>query len=157
MLTRYNGPLKGDDSVTSGYNPQDGKVFELITLADFNRAVATSGPKVMCVCFHNGSPTPERAFDSMKAVYPNVHLYKVNTLNSEDIKNKYADGGAKPYFKFYERGTKIDELPYTASWSVYEPIVRDALARHQGLSTRKDKGSGKYDSNDGKVMELRNL
>ena len=31
-------------------------------------------------------------------------MYKVNTLNSDDIKNKYADGGAKPYFKFYKNG-----------------------------------------------------
>ena len=37
----------------------------------------------------------------MKSQYANVHMYKVNTLLSEDIKDKHADGGAKPYFKFY--------------------------------------------------------
>ena len=73
-------------------------------LDDFNTAVATAGTKVLCVCYHNGCPTPEKAFDGMKSEYPNVHMYKVNTLNSDDIKNKYADGGAKPYFKFYKKG-----------------------------------------------------
>ena len=58
----------------------------------------------MCVCYHNGCAGPEKDFDDMKSSYPNVHMYKVNTLNSDDIKNKYADGSSKPYWKFYKNG-----------------------------------------------------
>ena len=57
---------------------------------------------IMAVMFHNGNPNQEKEFDGMKSQYPNVHMYKVNTLNSYDIRDKYADGGAKPYFKFYK-------------------------------------------------------
>ena len=46
----------------------------------------------------------------MKARYPMVCLFKVNTLYSEEIRDKYADGGAKPYFKAYRRGRLVDEV-----------------------------------------------
>ena len=52
----------------------------------------------------------------MKAYFPNVHLYKVNTMKAEDIKNKYADGNSKPYFKFYKNGELQDEVKYNSSW-----------------------------------------
>jgi hypothetical protein len=58
----------------------------------------------MAVCYHNGCRTAEDAFDGMKTQYPKVHMYKVNTLNADDIKSKYADGSSKPYFKFYKNG-----------------------------------------------------
>ena len=87
----------------------------------------------------------------MKRLFPNVHLYKVNTLNSDDLKNKYADGGAKPYFKFFQRGNKIDEVPYLSPWSSNEQKVRDALARHHGAGAAGE-SAGNYDSNDGKVF-----
>lgn len=45
-------------------------------------------------------------------MYLNVRLYKVNTINTEDIKNKHADGGSKPYFKFYKNGLMVAELKY---------------------------------------------
>jgi hypothetical protein len=43
-------------------------------------------------------------------------MYKVNTLNSDDIKNKYADGSAKPFFKFYSKGEMIDQVKYMQAW-----------------------------------------
>ena len=43
-------------------------------------------------------------------------MYKVNTLNAEDIKSKYADGSSKPYFKFYKAGSMIEEIKYS-KWS----------------------------------------
>ena len=88
-------------SSSGGYNPDDGKVLELVKLSDFKNAMSASGGRVMAVCFHNGCQTEEDDFDTMKARYSGVCLYKVNTLNSDDIKNKYADGAAKPYFKAY--------------------------------------------------------
>ena len=66
----------------------------------------------MAVCYHNGCPTPEAAWDRLKAQFPKVHMYKVNTLNADDIKAKYADGAAKPYFKFYKNGQFQDEIKY---------------------------------------------
>ena len=68
----------------------------------------------------------------MKSAYPNVHCYKVNTLDAEDIKAKYADGASKPYFKFYRNGVFIDEVKYQRNWNDHEPVVKAALARHNG-------------------------
>ena len=61
----------------------------------------------MAVCYHNGNPTHQAVWDKLKAEYPNVRLFKVNTLNSDDITTEYADSSAKPYFKFYSKGKVI--------------------------------------------------
>ena len=39
---------------------------------------------------------------------------KVNTLEAVDIANTHADGGPKPYYKFYAYGAMIDEVKYLA-------------------------------------------
>ena len=78
---------------------------ELKNLSEFNSAISTAGSGIMAVCYHNGCPTEERDWADMKSRYPNVHMYKVNTLNADDIKSKYADGSSKPYFKFYRNGS----------------------------------------------------
>ena len=152
-LGRHNGGGGGGSS----YTPSDGKVYELKTLADFNSAVSSAGSKIMCVCYHNGCPTPERAIDNMKSSYPNVHMYKVNTLNSDDIKNKYADGSAKPYFKFYRNGVFDSEVKYKSNWSDNEPVLRDALQRANGGGGGSGGTSGSYNSGDGRVYELKNI
>ena len=103
-LSRHNGGGGGGGS----YNPNDGKVLELKSMSDFNSAISTSGSKIMAVCFHNGCSTEEKDYDGMKGRYPGVCLFKVNTLNSDDIKNKYADGSSKPYFKAYRNGSLVD-------------------------------------------------
>jgi hypothetical protein len=77
-------------------------VYELKNLNEFNDAMGATQGKIMAVCYHNGCPTAEKGYDEMKAQYHNVHMYKVNTLNAKDIKDKYADGSSKPYFKFYK-------------------------------------------------------
>ena len=136
------------------YETDSGVVYELKNLSEFNDASSAAGSKVMAVCFHNGCPTAEKAWDKMKATYRDVHLYKVNTLKSYDIRDKYADGGSKPYFKFYSNGDLLDEVKYESNWSSHEPKVRAAMSRHNG-------GGGqveiKYDKNDGKVQQLENL
>ena len=94
-----------------GYSTS-GKVVELKNMTEFNDVVANAGSKIMGVCFHNGCPTAEDGWDNMKPEYTNVHMYKVNTLNSYDIRDKYADGGSKPYFKFYKNGNLVNEVKY---------------------------------------------
>ena len=111
----------------------------------------TTQGKVMAVCYHNGCPTAERGFDNLKTIYPKVHMYKVNTLNAKDIRDKYADGGSKPYFKFYRNGAYLDEVKYESNWSNQEPKVKDSLGRHNGS------GAGSYSATDGKVKQLKNL
>jgi hypothetical protein len=81
--------------------------------------------------YHNGNPTQEGDFDGLKQEFTDVHMYKVNTLNADDIKNKYADGSSKPYFKFYKAGNKIAEVKW-AKWSQQEPELKGALAIHDG-------------------------
>ena len=88
--------------------------------------------KVVVVCYHNGCPAAELAFDQLKLQYQNICLYKVNTLNSHDIRDKYADGGSKPYFKFYINNALIDEVKYQTNWSENEPVLIQCLRRHNG-------------------------
>ena len=88
--------------------------------------------KVVAVCYHNGCPAAEKAFEIMKVEYRNLFFYKVNTLNSEDIKNQYADGGPKPYFKFYRNGTFFDEVKYQSKWPNHELVVRESLEKFNG-------------------------
>ena len=121
-------------------------------MTEFNNAVSCAGSKIMAVCFHNGCSTQEAGWDTIKGDYSNLHFYKVNTLNSYDIRDRYADGGSKPYFKFYRNGNFLDEVKYQSSWSSQEPVVRDACNRHNGGGS-----SGSYSSTDGKVKELQNL
>ena len=71
----------------------------------------------MAVCYHNGNPTAEAAWDKMKKDYGKVQLYKVNTLRADDIKGIYADGSAKPYFKFYKTGNFVNEVKYMQQWT----------------------------------------
>ena len=134
------------------YNSSDGKVRELKDMSEFDLAMSACQGKVMAVCFHNGCPTAERGYDALKDIYPNVHLYKVNTLNSYDIRDKYADGGSKPYFKFYRNGALLDQVKYESNWSNQEPKVKDSLSRHNGGGE-----SGSYSATDGKVKQLKNL
>ena len=86
----------------------------------------------MAVCYHNGCPTAEKGWDEMKSSYSNVHMYKVNTLNADDIKNAYADGSSKPYFKFYSNGNLLDEVKYKSNWSDQKPVVEQYMKRHDG-------------------------
>ena len=122
---------------------------QLASVKEFDEAVSGAGSKIMAVCYHNGCPTAERAWDQMKSDYINVHLYKVNTLEADDIKDKYADGSAKPYFKFYKNGTMLDEVRYISSWASHEPKVREAMHTHNG-------GRISY-SIGGLVYQLRNI
>ena len=142
-LTRHNG---GNIS----YDKNDGKVYELKNLNEFNDAMSGAAGKIMAVCYHNGCSTAEAGWDKMKKDYPNVHLYKVNTLNADDIKAKYADGSSKPYFKFYKDFTFQDQVKYKSNWSDQEPDVRSAMDRHNG-------GNASSYSPNGNVMELKNL
>ena len=148
-LTKYN---TGGGS----YNACNGKVYELKNLIEFNSAVVTAGNKPMLVCFHNSCPAPEKALDSMKASYPEVHIYKVNTLHAEDIKGKYADASEKPYFKVYKNGIFDSEVKYMPDWRSAEANLRNVLS---GLN-KGGKGGGaatSYSSKDHKVYELKSI
>ena len=41
-------------------------VTQLEDIAQFDEAVQKAGKNVMAVCYHNGCPTPERAWDRME-------------------------------------------------------------------------------------------
>jgi uncharacterized protein YkuJ len=144
-ISAHNG---GDGGA---YNIDSGSVYELKNLSEFNDASSAAGSKVLAICYHNDCPTAEKAWDKMKATYRDVHLYKVNTINSRDIKDKYADGGSKPYFKFYRNGDLLDEVKYESNWSTHEPKVKAAMAKHNGGGSAVEI---KYDQNDGKVQQL---
>ena len=148
-LNRHNG---GGGTVEMHYNVDDGRVHELKNLGEFNGAVTAAGSKILAVCYHNGCRTAEDAWDRMKKEYRNVFMYKVNTLKADDIKNLYADGSSKPYFKFYKNGAFQDEVKYKSDWSEHEPRVREAMSRHNGTAS-----SSGYNATSGYVVELKNL
>ena len=54
-------------------------------------------------------------------------MFKVNTLNSYDIRDRYADGAAKPYFKFYKQGEKFDEVLYQSGWDGQREKLRPKM------------------------------
>ena len=93
------------------------KVRELKDLKELDESFKAAGDKIVAICYHNGCPTAEKGWDLIAPQYPNVDFYKVNTLNSDDIKNKYADGASKPYFKFYKTGNFVNEVKYMQQWS----------------------------------------
>ena len=95
--------------------------------------------------FHNGCRVEEKDFDAMRSIYgARVHMAKVNTLNAEDIKKKYADGSAKPFFKAYKGGTLVNMIKY-ADWEGNKGQVERWLARHA------EDGDDGYRPEDGKV------
>ena len=98
--------IAGFGGVSSGsgeYDPE-AKIYELKNLTEFDQAVKDAGELVFAVMYHNGCSTQERGWDEMKPNYPNVRMYKVMTINAPDIRDRYADGSGKPYFKFYKKG-----------------------------------------------------
>ena len=128
------------------------KVEQLPNLEAFDQASESANDKIMAVCFHNGCATAEAGWDSMKAEYPNVRMYKVNTLSAPDVRDKYADGGSKPYFKFYNKEKEmIEHVKYKTPWTSQEPELRQAMHVHNG-----NKGLF-YSSAIGQVSELKDL
>ena len=128
------------------------EVEQLLSLENFDKASEAAGDKVLAICYHNGCATAEAGWDAMKAEYINVHMYKVNTLSAPEIRDKYACGGSKPYFKFYNKDKEmIQEVKYKTPWTAQEPEVRQAMHTHNG-----NKGLF-YSSAVGKVHELKDL
>ena len=140
--------MKRHGGSNGNYKYDDGKVYQLRNLGEFDEAIETAGNKVMAVQYHNGCSTAERGWDEMKINWKNIHMYKVNTLNSYDIRDKYADGSSKPFFKFYRKGEFIDEVKYMSNWSSHRPKVEEVLAKYNGADN-----SGKYKP-EGPVQEL---
>lgn len=95
MQKAQDGSMLAQTTSVEAYSSYS-EVFELKTLGDLKTAIKTSGQRMMCVMFHNDNPIQEREFDQMKQEYTNVHLYKVNTLLSEDIRERHSDGSTKP-------------------------------------------------------------
>ena len=81
--------------------------------------------------YHNGCSQQEQAWDKIKSQFPNVRCYKVNTMNSEDIKQKgYADGNSKPYWKFYLHGELQEGEVKYKKWEEQEPELMEKLEMH---------------------------
>ena len=89
----------------------------------------------------------------MKKLYPNVHMYKVNTKNSYDLKLKYANLKPRPFFVFYRSGIVDFEIKYNQSWSENEKIVKNTLARNN-LDDGSEGLLSSYNPKDDKVYQL---
>ena len=124
MLEKY------DKTSSMAYDREDGKVYQLKDLDEFDVAVKSAKEKNMVVCFHNGCSVQEEAFDNMKFSYENLILYKVSTLGSPDIRDKYADGASKPYFKIYDKGEFKEEVKYNSSWDIQSKDLRAVMLKY---------------------------
>ena len=67
-------------------NSLDLPVFELRNMREFEMAVKRAGKNPMTVMYHNNCPEAEAKLDQLKRQFPNVAIYKVNTLKSYDIR-----------------------------------------------------------------------
>ena len=105
--------LEKYDNVLGNIQNDDGKVYQLKDLDDFNIAVMSAKEKIVAICYHNECPQAEAEWDSLKDQYTNLAFYKVDTIKSQDIRTKYADESSKPYFKFYKFGSQIAEVKYS--------------------------------------------
>ena len=76
--------------------------------------------------FHNGCPEQEEEFDILQCEFLALSFVKVSTLDAVQIKDKYADGNAKPYFKFYKNNEETDYVKY-AKWGKQESELRSML------------------------------
>ena len=111
------------------YNAE-GEVQELKNMSEFEGAMSSAQGKVVAMMYHNSCPGPEQDYNKWKQMYQNVRIYKVNTINAEDIKSKHADGSSKPFFKFYRNGLMISELKYQNSWDNQIPKIKDFLLKY---------------------------
>ena len=90
-------------------------VPEMRNLANFDARLRDAVGKIAVVMYHNGrQSSEEQALEDMHQQYKNLMFLKVNTLEAVDIANTHADGGPKPYYKFYAYGAMIDEVKYLA-------------------------------------------
>ena len=110
----------------------------------------------MCILYHDNCPTQENAFNGLKKQCPNVHMYKVNTKKSYDLRLKYADGKPRPFFVFYRSGIVDFEIKYNQSWSENEKVVRNTLARNN-LDDGNEGFLSYYNPKDDKIYQLRSM
>ena len=92
----------------------------------------------------------------MKRQYPNVHMYKVNTKKSYEIRLKYADGKSKPFFVFYRTGVIDFEIKYNKAWSDNEKLLKNALTRNN-LDDGTEGVLSSYNPKDDKMYQLRSM
>ena len=105
-------------------------VFEIRNMREFEMAVKRAGKNPMTVMYHNNCPEAEGKLDQLKRQFPNVAIYKVNTLKSYDIRKQKADGEAKPYFKIYIDGFVVREIKYNKDWKQQQPILIETLTKY---------------------------
>ena len=60
---------------------------------------------------------PEEEMLKKQNEFKGMDFYQVDTAKAPDIRDQYADGGNKPYFKFYRNGTKIDQIDYKSNFN----------------------------------------
>ena len=66
----------------------------------------------------------------MHLKYGNVSFMKVNTLQALEIKDKHADDGKKPYFKFYKDAQILEEVAYEQDWEKQMPKVLEKIKKY---------------------------
>ena len=82
-LTRYNLD-DGSEGALVSYNPRDDKVYQLRSMQDFNAAFVTARSKIIAVYFHDGSQETQNGWLQMKPNYPNIHMYKICTVETDE-------------------------------------------------------------------------
>jgi hypothetical protein len=110
---------------------------ELKSLDDFDEACEAAGSeRIMAVMYYNDKcKEAEEGYAELEWMYSKLVLCKCQTQNVGDVRDKYADGGSKPYFYFYKDGEKIDTVAYAKKWANQSYSVKEALKKHNGGDT----------------------
>ena len=139
MLLKYNeGPVA---EIKLGPYHHGAKVETIQSIKQFEDAMKNSGDKVVVVAFVNDQghcKDAEASMDRFKNQYKEINFYKVNTKQSEELKNRYADGNSKPYFKFYRNGKVDSEVKYVQNWSDNEPALKAKLELYKVVGSDAD-------------------
>ena len=89
--------------------------------------------RVVLVMFRNDRATcdlPEVELFKMQQEYKGIDFYQVDTAKAPDIRDKYADSGNKPFFRFYRNGEKFDQVDYNSNFNSNKALLKTLCARH---------------------------
>ena len=68
-----------------------------------------------------------------------MDFYQVDTAKALDIRDQHADGGNKPYFKFYKNGAKIDQIDYKSNFNDNMYSLKTKCETHDSKAFAREK------------------
>ena len=67
-----------------------------------------------------------------------MDFYQVDTAKAPDIRDQHADGGNKPYFKFYKNGDLVSQIDYRSNFYENISILKTKCETHNSKSIARE-------------------